>query len=119
MVRIKRIYEPAAKEDGERFLVERLWARGIKKTEARLAGWLKGIAPSAELRQWYAHNIARWPEFQKRYQTELRDPARKELLDDLVRRARRGTITLVYAAKDTEHNSALVLRRVIERRLRS
>ncbi len=78
---------------------------------------MKEIAPSAELRKWYAHDVARWTEFQKRYLAELREPDKKKMVEELVQRARRGRVTLVYAAKDEEHNSAVVLQRVMERRL--
>lgn len=118
MVKLKRIYEPASKDDGERFLVERLWARGVTKEAARLAGWLKDPAPSPALRQWYGHDPKRWPEFQKRYTAELRAPEKAALLRLLVDKAREGVVTLVFAARDTERNSAVVLKRRLERLLR-
>lgn len=114
MIRLKRIYEPPDKEDGKRYLVERLWARGIRKEDAKLTNWLKEIAPSTELRKWYGHQVERWPEFQERYRAELRQPEKKAILADLARKARRGTITFVYAAKDEEHNSAAVLKKLME-----
>lgn len=119
MIELKRIYEPASESDGERFLVERLWARGVSKDEARLAGWLKDLAPSPDLRQWYAHDTSKWEEFRKRYRAELNSDDKQDLLDDLLRRAREHTVTLVYAARDTEHNSALILKDVLEEMMRS
>ena len=117
-VRLKRAYEPPAKEDGYRVLVERLWPRGMKKESLRLDEWLKDISPSPELRKWYGHELERWPEFQKRYAQELKQEPARELLENLVERARHGTVTLVFAAKDEEHNSALLVKRELEKRLK-
>jgi uncharacterized protein YeaO (DUF488 family) len=117
MVRLKRAYEKATRTDGYRVLVERLWPRGIKKEDLHLDEWMKDIAPSQELRKWYAHDVERWPEFVKRYDAELRTPESKELLDALLARAKEGTLTLVYAASDEEHNSALIVKRALDRRL--
>ena len=114
MVKIKRIYEPASKADGERFLVERLWARGVTKAAAGLTGWLKDLAPSPALRQWYGHDPKRWQEFQRRYAAELRTPEKRALLQPLLERARNGIVTLVFAARDTERNSAVLLKRHLE-----
>ncbi len=113
MIRLKRIYEPPEAADGERYLVERLWPRGISKDAARLAAWLKDVAPSAELRKWYGHEPDRWPEFQKRYREELRDEPHRAALEKLREAARRRPITLVYAAKDQERNSAAIVRQVL------
>ncbi|MBC5803409.1 MAG: DUF488 family protein [Candidatus Eremiobacteraeota bacterium] len=115
-LRVKRAYEAPTDADGCRVVVERLWPRGLRKADAAIDVWLKDIAPSTELREWYSHDVARWPEFKRRYQTELR--ANLAVVDDLVSRARRGTVTLIYAAHDEEHNSALVLRGFLARRLR-
>jgi uncharacterized protein YeaO (DUF488 family) len=117
MVKLKRIYEPASADDGERFLVERLWARGVTKEAARLAGWLRDLAPSPALRQWYHHDPARWPEFQRRYAAELRAPEKAPLLRLLADKARRGVLTLVFASKDTERNSTAVLKRHLDKGL--
>ena len=108
MITVKRVYEPASPHDGKRFLVERLWPRGMKKENLHMDGWLKDIAPSNELRQWFNHDLAKWAEFQRRYRAELRSKtvALKPLLDA----ARRGNVTLLYSAHDVEHNSALVLK---------
>jgi len=110
-VQLKRAYEAAAAGDGQRILVDRLWPRGISKDEARLDDWMKDIAPSADLRTWFGHDPERWAEFRRRYRAELKDNA--PLLGDLRRRARKGRITLVYAARDEAHNDAVVLRDAI------
>ena len=108
MLRLKRVYEPRAKADGHRILVDRLWPRGLSKKKAAVDEWLKEIAPSAELRRWFHHDPERWPEFQKRYRQELR--AHDDVLRKIVDRATRGTVTLLYSAHDPLHNGALVLR---------
>jgi uncharacterized protein YeaO (DUF488 family) len=110
-VMLKRAYEPPAAGDGQRILVDRLWPRGVSKEEARLDDWMKDIAPSAELRTWFGHDPERWAEFRRRYRAELKQHA--PLVDDLRRRARKGPVTLVYAARDEIHNDAVVLRDVI------
>jgi uncharacterized protein YeaO (DUF488 family) len=116
-IAVKRVYEPPSAGDGGRFLVERLWPRGVTRGEAHLDGWLKDVAPSAELRRWFSHDPARWDEFRRRYETELESAEAQAPLDQLTDRARSGPVTLVYAARDTEHNGALVLKEVIERRV--
>lgn len=116
MIQLKRVYDPPAPDDGSRFLVERLWPRGVKREAAQLTDWLKDIAPSPALRQWFGHDPARWDEFKARYASELDDPRHAETLKRLADLARQGTITFVYAARDPEHNSALLLKDVIERR---
>ncbi len=112
MIQLKRVYEKPARTDGLRVLVERLWPRGISKERAAVDLWLKEVAPSAELRQWFAHDPAKWPDFQRRYRAELRD--NKEAVRPLRQKARQGTVTLVYAARDEEHNGALALKRFLE-----
>jgi uncharacterized protein YeaO (DUF488 family) len=114
-VRIKRAYEAPSAGDGYRVLIDRLWPRGRRKQDLRLDAWLKELAPSGELRTWFGHDPERWPEFRTRYRRELRAEPAQALLRDLHRRARRGTVTLVYGAKDTEHNDAVVLKDVLER----
>ena len=116
MVTMKRVYDPAASDDGYRVLVERLWPRGVSKDAAHLDAWEKGIAPSDELRRWYGHDPERWEEFQKRYQEELRDPTAQKILDDLAEQARHGTVTLVYAAHEGEISNAAVLQRLLTER---
>ena len=116
MIRLKRAYEPASRRDGRRFLVERLWPRGVKKTSLPLDAWLKEVAPSTELRQWFGHDPKKWNEFQRRYRAELeRQPQAGQLILDA---ARRGVVTLVYSSHDTEHNNAFVLRDYLEAKLR-
>lgn len=110
-IRLKRAYVPAAPDDGTRLLVDRLWPRGISKQRAALTDWIKEIAPSTELRQWFGHDPARWQEFQRRYRDEL--AGHRAALDRIRAMARQGTVTLVYGAHDTEHNDAVVLRQVL------
>ena len=116
MLKVKRVYESAEKSDGVRFLVERLWPRGIKKEELSMDAWLKDVAPSANLRRWFAHDITKWEEFQKCYRIELEEnpDAWKVILDAL----KRGNVTLLYSAHDREHNNALVLKSFLEESLR-
>jgi len=110
-VKIKRAYEPPEPEDGTRVLVDRLWPRGLSKQEARLDQWNRELAPSGELRRWFGHKIGRWHEFSRRYRLELAGHA--QALQELRRRAQQGPVTLVYAAKDEQHNHALVLKSVL------
>jgi uncharacterized protein YeaO (DUF488 family) len=107
-VSIKRIYEPAAKSDGFRVLVDRLWPRGISKETAKLDLWLPDIAPSTKLRQWFNHDPAKWMELRRQYQAELENM--KELVAELKGQAKKGTVTLLYSAKDEQHNQAVALR---------
>ena len=110
-LRLKRVYAPADAGDGTRILIDRLWPRGISKQRAALDEWLKEIAPSTELRQWFGHELARWPEFQRRYKAELRGHAME--IERLRGIAAKGVLTLVYGARDQEHNDAVVLRDVL------
>ncbi len=112
-VRIKRAYAPGEPADGYRVLVDRLWPRGVSKDEARLDEWARELAPSPELRRWFGHDPGRFEEFRRRYRGEL--AAREDELAVLRRRARRGTVTLVYGARDTEHNGAVVLAELLRR----
>jgi uncharacterized protein YeaO (DUF488 family) len=105
---VKRIYEPAAKSDGFRVLVDRLWPRGMSKENATLDLWLPDLGPSTALRQWFNHDPARWDEFCRRYHAELK--VKKELVAELKGRAKKGTVALLYSAKDEEHNQAVALR---------
>lgn len=116
LIRIKRVYDKSESSNGARFLVERLWPRGVKKNALRLDAWLKDVAPSPRLRQWYNHELERWPEFQRRYLAELR--ANPDAWQPILEAARRGPVTLLYAARDTEHNSALVLQKFLNGKLR-
>jgi uncharacterized protein YeaO (DUF488 family) len=113
VIKLKRAYEKASKKDGERILVERLWPRGMTKETARVDLWLKEIAPSAELRKWFAHDPEKWAEFCKRDRSELKQ--KTDLIDLLKKKMKVATVTFVYAARDTEHNSALLLKEFIER----
>lgn len=112
MFRIKRVYDPPKPGDGRRLLIDRLWPRGLTKEAARIDDWIKELAPSTELRRWFGHDPARWDEFQARYKEELQGEA--ELLTKLRAEAKKGTITLLFAAKDTEHNNAVVLKEILE-----
>jgi len=115
-IRLKRVYDEPAKTDGTRVLVDRIWPRGLRKDEAAIDEWLKEIAPSTELRKWFGHEPERWEEFRKRYEAELaKNEAAVERLLDL---CRKDTVTLVYAARDDEHNNAVVLKELLERKLR-
>jgi uncharacterized protein YeaO (DUF488 family) len=109
MIRTKRAYEPAEPEDGYRVLVERLWPRGLTKARAALDLWAKDVSPSPALRTWYGHDPARFAEFAVRYRKELAAAPAQAILADLRRRGARGTVTLVYAARDEEHNSAVLV----------
>ncbi|HEX3107432.1 MAG TPA: DUF488 domain-containing protein [Terriglobales bacterium] len=108
MIQLKRAYDPVSKDDGIRFLVERLWPRGVKKTALHLDAWLKDVAPSTELRQWFSHDPSRWIEFQRRYFAELN--ANPKTVEPILEANRRGRVTLVYSSRDKEHNNAVALK---------
>ncbi|MGQ0834174.1 MAG: DUF488 domain-containing protein [Gammaproteobacteria bacterium] len=114
MILVKRAYEPRARGDGRRILVERLWPRGMKKEALEADAWLKEVAPSTALRKWYGHRVERWDEFRRRYKKELN--ANQEAWNPLLEASRRGTVTLLYSAHDVEHNGAVVLRDYLIRR---
>jgi uncharacterized protein YeaO (DUF488 family) len=114
-VRIKRAYDPATAADGYRVLIDRLWPRGVSRERANLDAWEKELAPSTQLREWFRHQPGRFDEFRRRYVDELR--SQRPALTALRRRARNGTVTLVYAASDEEHNDAVVLAEVLRRGL--
>lgn len=111
-IRTKRVYDDATEADGYRVLVDRVWPRGVSKDKAAVDQWMKEIAPSTGLRKWFGHEPERWPEFRKRYRAELEKHG--ELVDELRRHAARKALTLVYAAKDEEHNQAVVLKELLE-----
>jgi uncharacterized protein YeaO (DUF488 family) len=115
MIRLKRAYEAANRDDGERFLVDRIWPRGVTKHELQIDGWIREVAPSTELRKWFGHDPTRWKEFQRRYKQELR--GHQEALAPLLAAALRGDMTLVYGARDPEHNQAVVLKEDLEEQL--
>lgn len=110
-LRLKRAYVAAEPDDGARVLVDRLWPRGVSKEKAALDEWLKDLGPSTELRKWFGHDPERWEEFQRRYRAELKD--RAEDLDHIRELMKEGTVTLVYGARDEEHNEAVILRDVL------
>ena len=112
-IMVKRVYEEPAQEDGSRILVDRLWPRGLTKQKAKIDLWLKEIAPSTELRKWFGHDPEKWKEFRKRYYKELK--MKSEQIDILKEYQRKGAVTLVYGAKDKEHNEALVLKELLNR----
>jgi uncharacterized protein YeaO (DUF488 family) len=114
-IHLKRAYEPAASSDGYRVLIDRLWPRGVSRGRAKLDAWDRELPPSKKLRQWFGHDPRRFEEFRRRYVEELRD--QRPRLTELRRRARSGTLTLVYSARDTEHNDAVVLAEVLRRGL--
>ena len=116
MLKTKRVYESAETSDGARFLVDRLWPRGIQKEKLKMEAWLKDVAPSPELRKWFAHDPDKWHEFQKRYRAELR--ANPEAWKPILEAAKKGDVTLLYSARDTEHNSAILLKAFLEEHLK-
>lgn len=113
MIKVKRSYDPREPADGARFLVDRLWPRGVKKEDLHLDGWLKDIAPSDDLRRWFNHDPAKWEEFQRRYFAEL--DSKPKALQPIQDATHRGNVTLLYSARDTEHNNAVALRTYLEK----
>ncbi len=114
-IAIKRVYEVPAKSDGTRILVDRVWPRGITKAEADVHEWLKEVAPSTELRKWFNHDPAKWPEFEAKYEKELKTNA---ALSELITLAKKGKVTLIYSARDEEHNQAVVIAKVVQKALK-
>lgn len=115
MIQLKRVYEKAGARDGVRFLVERLWPRGLRKTELRMDGWQKETAPSTELRKWFSHDPAKWAEFQSKYYAELeKHPG---AWAPILKAAKRGAVTLLYSSHDVEHNNAVALKHFLEIKL--
>ncbi|GAB4529319.1 MAG: DUF488 domain-containing protein [Parvularculaceae bacterium] len=112
-IKLKRIYLPPEESDGRRILVERLWPRGLTREAAAIDAWAKDVAPSPELRKWYAHDVSKWPAFQARYMDELR--GNTEAVGELKKLCRRGAVSFLFAAKDEAHNSAVVLKAFLER----
>jgi uncharacterized protein YeaO (DUF488 family) len=115
-INLKRVYQKADAEDGARFLVERLWPRGVKKDSLQLTAWLKEVAPSTELRKWFSHDPSKWPQFRRRYFAELE--ARLDKLEPLLQAAAKNRLTLVYSSHDEEHNNAVALKEFLENKLR-
>lgn len=114
MIRVKRVYEPSAPEDGQRFLVDRLWPRGVKREALALDGWLRDAAPSDDLRRWFGHDPTKWEEFQRRYFAELDDET--EVWRPILEAARQGDVTLLYGARNTQYNNAIALRAYLQAR---
>ncbi|KYD11253.1 hypothetical protein B4102_2218 [Heyndrickxia sporothermodurans] len=114
MITIKRVYKPVNEADGKRVLVDRLWPRGISKEKAEIDEWMKDIAPSNELRKWFNHDPEKFEEFSQKYKEELKEPEKKKELDKLIEMSDGNTVTLVYSAKDEEHNQAVVLKHYLE-----
>jgi uncharacterized protein YeaO (DUF488 family) len=119
MLIVKRVYESKEAGDGVRILVDRLWPRGLRSAEAGIDEWMKDVAPSDELRRWFAHDAEKWPEFKRRYTQELAVAEKTALLKRIAGLAARSNITLVYAAKDTEHNNARVLEELIAKAIKA
>ena len=117
MIKLQRVYESTEKDDGKKFLVERLWPRGVKKTALADAIWLKDVAPTTQLRKWFGHDPRKWAEFQRRYRTQIKE--REGALEPILQASRHGTVTLLYSSHDTVHNNAVVLRDYLERKLGS
>ena len=115
MITVKRIYDPSSPADGKRYLVDRVWPRGVSKDKAALDGWFKDIAPSTQLREWFHHEPKKWEEFRRRYREELAAPEAAELAARLRREASQETVTLLFAAKDTLHNNAVALKDFLEK----
>jgi uncharacterized protein YeaO (DUF488 family) len=116
MIALKRAYDPVSRTDGTRFLVERLWPRGVSKTKLDVDAWLKDVAPSTKLRNWFGHDPEKWDEFRRRYGREL--DSRPEAWHPIVSAARRRRVTLVYSSHDTEHNNAVALQEYVRAKMR-
>ncbi len=116
MLKTKRVYESVETSDGARFLVDRLWPRGIKKEKLKMEAWLKDVAPSPNLRKWFAHDPAKWQEFQQRYRAELE--SNPDAWKPILEAAKQGDVTLLYSARDTEHNNALLLKEFLEEHMK-
>lgn len=112
MIQVKRIYEPPSESDGQRLLVERLWPRGMKKETARLDAWLRDVAPSTPLRQWFKHDPAKWAEFQRRYREEL--DQHPDAWKPIIEAAHKGKVTLLFSSHDAEHNNVVALKAYLE-----
>ena len=112
-VKVKRVYDEPAKSDGHRVLVDRIWPRGLKKSEARIDEWPREIAPSTGLRKWFKHDPDKWEQFKKKYFAELEE--HREKVEKLARESRKRSVTLLFGAKDTEHNNAVALKEYLER----
>jgi uncharacterized protein YeaO (DUF488 family) len=119
VLKTKRAYDKKEESDGKRILIDRLWPRGVSKTEAGIDEWLKDLGPSTELRKWFGHDPEKWAEFQKKYEKELSAPEQKQLLDEITKIAARSTVTLIYSAKDTEHSNVKVLEQILQKSMQA
>ncbi len=117
MLKVKRIYDPPSQDDGKRILIDRLWPRGLRKEDAHIDEWVKGIAPSDGLRKWFNNDPEKWSEFKKRFFSELK--GRPDLVDGIVNAARKGTVTLLFGSKEERYNNAMALKEYIEARMRA
>src|SRR5262249_34328544 len=117
MIQLKRVYDQASSEDGKRFLIERLWPRGIKKSALRIDAWLKELGPSTPLRKWFRHDPKKWNEFRQRYFNELEE--NPEIWEEILKTAQRGSVTLVYSSHATAHNNAVALKEFLEMKMDS
>ena len=117
MIKIERVYEPSSHDDGKRILIDRLWPRGLKKEDARIDEWLKEVAPSSELRKWFDHDPDKWAEFKKRFFTELH--GKQDMVEGIIRAARKGTVTLLFGSKEERFNNAVALQEYIEYRVKA
>ena len=117
MIHLKRVYDKPGPRDGVRFLVERLWPRGLSKSDLQMDAWLKEAGPSGTLRKWFSHDPGKWAEFQRKYFAELNQ--HPETWEPISQAARRGAVTLLYSSHDTEHNNAAALKRYLERKIGS
>ncbi|HUL28935.1 MAG TPA: DUF488 family protein [Thermodesulfobacteriota bacterium] len=113
MIKIKRIYDPASPRDGKRIYIDRLWPRGMKKEEVKIDQWLKEVSPSDDLRKWFGHDPSKYSEFNRRYKRELKKHS--EILKTIRKEAKRKTVTLLFSAKDEEHNNAMVMREILSK----
>jgi uncharacterized protein YeaO (DUF488 family) len=113
VILLKRVYDPVSQADGKRILVDRLWPRGLSKEKAGLDEWMKDIAPSDELRKWFSHDPSKWQKFKNRYKKELKNKA--ELIEKLKEETQKGKVTLLFSAKDSAHNNAIVLKEVLDK----
>ncbi|WP_084158955.1 DUF488 domain-containing protein [Solidesulfovibrio alcoholivorans] len=114
MIKIKRVYVEKVQDDGKRYLVDRVWPRGISKERAGIDGWLKELAPSTALRTWFSHDPEKWEEFKEKYRDELSNPLLSDILLQLREEASRSVVTLIYSAKDTKLNNAVCLKEILE-----
>lgn len=114
MILVKRVYDPPSNTDGARFLVDKLWPRGLKKSDVKMKAWLKDVAPSTALRQWFHHEPEKWPEFRRRYLHEIK--CHEESLKPLLEAAAAHDVTLLFSARDAEHNNAVALKEYLEKK---